>query len=188
MANKDNIILSLVNFERNMEMLKAVPHAGFLDLAVIYRVVIAFNDGGMGTVLVNNGMMEDMGLTKEGLHKTAYENSLKLYPAAIKKLTDRLYMASNEPRLFGAAAILFPEVLESLQERIKGSFYIMPSSIHEVMAASAKEDPEYLLDVLKEANGLYVGKNESLSDNIYLYDAAQGELGIYKNKGKQMLT
>lgn len=82
MANKDNIILSLVSFERNMEMLKAVPHAGFLDLAVIYRVVIAFNDGGMGTVLVNNGMMEDMGLTKEGLHKTAYENSLAVYSNA----------------------------------------------------------------------------------------------------------
>ena len=63
------ILLCLVNKEKNAEMLKDVPHREFLDLAIVYRVVmdIPENFDGESTVLLDNKIVSDAGVTEQEL-------------------------------------------------------------------------------------------------------------------------
>ena len=44
------------------------------------------------------------------------------------------YVVTNAMGINGAAVILYQNVLEKIADRLKGDYYILPSSIHEVLA------------------------------------------------------
>lgn len=62
--------------------------------------------------------------------------------------------------------------------KLGGSYYVIPSSIHEVLAIPAAPDVEVdsLNRLVMEANLLHVPENEQLSDGVYLYDGSTGKL------------
>ena len=83
----------------------------------------------------------------------------------------QLYIVTNKAKLFGAASLLLPQVMEKIGEFL-GSFYVLPSSIHEVLvipASSAMETSE-LIGMVRQINETELLPEEVLSDNIYLYD------------------
>ena len=56
-----------------------------------------------------------------------------------------------------------------------GSFYILPSSINELIftpcdSDEAESDPEKLADIVKDVNATTVPTDEILSDHVYFYD------------------
>lgn len=131
LIRKDKIVLNLINRRKNETMLMDIPHETYLDLAVVYRIIISSDDEGLYTVLINNALMEKMGWTKEEIQEAAHENTRRLYPLETVDMSGRLYMITNVDSVYGAAMILYEETKEMLKERIKDSFYIIPSSIHE---------------------------------------------------------
>lgn len=83
----------------------------------------------------------------------------------------QLYIVTNKSKIFGAASLLLPHVMEKIGEFL-GSFYVLPSSIHEVLvipASSAMETSE-LIGMVRQINETELLPEEVLSDNIYLYD------------------
>lgn len=82
-----------------------------------------------------------------------------------------LYIVTNQAKLFGAASLLLPHVMEKMGEFL-GSFYILPSSIHEsiVVPASCDMEASELIDMVRQVNETNVDPEEILSDNIYYYD------------------
>jgi hypothetical protein len=84
----------------------------------------------------------------------------------------KMQVLSNIKRTQGAACILYPEVLKTLADRCECSFYIMPSSIHEVilMAVTGKEDTDELKSMIHDINVTQVEPEEVLSDSLYYYD------------------
>lgn len=183
MIKKDGIILNLINRKKNEKLLTEVPYETYLDLAVVYRIIASSDNEGYYTILINNALMEEMRWTKKEVQDAAYKNTVKLHPLEVSKLSDRLYCMTNTSQIYGASMILYQETIKMLKEKIGGSFYMIPSSVHEMMIASVeKEDPEYLLEILNECNGLYVGKQEWLSDNLYIYDIEEDKASVYKKQ------
>ena len=57
--------------------------------------------------------------------------------------------------------------------------YILPSSIHEVLAVSAEDrDLEDLEEMVRSVNQTDVSPEEVLSDNVYKYDAESRTLSL----------
>lgn len=79
----------------------------------------------------------------------------------------QLYVLTNDIGLNGATAILYPSVQEQLKNRFGEDFYILPSSIHEVMIAVNCDDESFLLDMVKDANQSAVRMEDYLADSIY---------------------
>lgn len=197
---KDNVIMVLVNQEQNREMLQNVPHRPFHDLAVIYRWVITQNEEGMGSVVISNELSERAGLSEEELFQHAVENTKEMLPVKICPITEILMgIGSEEEELFemldltseeleanlsnmiwvitntkninGATSMLYEENLHKLAEKVGSDLYILPSSIHEVMAVSVKlAPPEELLQMVNEVNMCAVKLEDRLSNNVYHYD------------------
>lgn len=44
-----------------------------------------------------------------------------------------LFVASNQAMLHGAAAIAYPGFMDKASEEVCGDFFVLPSSIHEVL-------------------------------------------------------
>jgi len=77
---------------------------------------------------------------------------------------------SNTQEYYGASCILYPGVLEKIRNELKQDFYIIPSSVNEVIIVpSSHTDSMHLRDMLEDVNRTIVPPDEILSDNIYRY-------------------
>lgn len=83
-----------------------------------------------------------------------------------------MYVATNSKKLNGACVMLYDGLLRSFARKVGKSFYIIPSSIHEVILIpdTLDMDIRYMKAMVKEVNGTEVAPEEILSDNVYRYD------------------
>ena len=82
-----------------------------------------------------------------------------------------MYVITNESKLFGAASMLYEEPIHELAEQVGGDLYILPSSVHEVIAVPADfGSPEELAEMVYEINMEQVDINDRLSNQVYHYD------------------
>ena len=84
-----------------------------------------------------------------------------------------MFVATNIKKVNGAGVILYDGLLRTFAEKIGGDFYILPSSVHEVIfvPANGDMDARYLIQMVKEVNATEVAPDEVLSDNVYKYHA-----------------
>lgn len=100
----------------------------------------------------------------------------------VKPVTEKIsmYVLSNKEKLFGAAAILYPNLLKNFAIACGSDFYILPSSVHEVILVPEYEgsDMEELSDMVREINELEVAREEILSDHAYYYDREENKIFV----------
>ena len=73
----------------------------------------------------------------------------------------------------GAGVMAYPEFFNEASEIVGGSFFILPSSIHEVLLLPDTGDAtvEWLTDMVKTVNTDVLDPEDKLSDTVYHYDA-----------------
>lgn len=87
-----------------------------------------------------------------------------------------MYVATNQNKTFGAGILLYDGFLDAVAGKL-GSFYILPSSVHElIIIPDTFGDPSELKKMVGEINAAEVPEEEVLSDNIFHYGANTHEL------------
>ena len=83
----------------------------------------------------------------------------------------KLIVITNKSRFFGAAAMLDKELLRSVADRFGSDLYILPSSVHEVIAAPVSETASAgeLEQIVREINQTQVAPTEILSNHVYMF-------------------
>lgn len=188
---KDHLTVQLVGKERNEEMLRQIPHHDLEDMSVIYRLQIRSDGYGEASITVTNAMLEQYGVTAEQLHRDALESAAVRHPYEIRTMSEifsefsdgmiipeeelPLYVATNESRLNGAGVLSYPGFLEVAADRLKGSFYILPSSVHEVILLPEKSafSVQELQAMVQDINAAEVSPEEQLSNHVYHYDSKE---------------
>lgn len=175
---KDRVVMELINTERNQQLLETIPHLKVINMSVIYRIMMQSSEGGFDSILVNESIMEDMGLDRRELHRLALDNTKKLMQPMILDLSAKAFMVSNQYQMFGSAAILFEDVMVEVSERLgEKRFYVVPCSIHEFIAVPKEgTDLESLIDMLAEGNQMFTREKDVLSNAIYEYDTETKEI------------
>lgn len=89
-----------------------------------------------------------------------------------------MYVLGNRRKLFGAAAFLYDGVLQGIAERLGCDFYLLPSSIHEMILVpdDGGQDPEELWKMVCEINATQVEPEEVLTDSIYHFSQKNGKM------------
>ena len=207
---KDRIIFKLIHAERNKELLKDIPHIRYLDFAVVFQCLISDEMFGNATIMIHNAHLKIWEITEKELYEKAIKNTPVLQRYDIKTMKDVLcemmlleemegkeilnkneyiedlqdatpmYVLSNRTRVQGASCILYPNILKDFASAVKSDFYILPSSVHEVilLPAQGDEDKEGLKRMVCEVNETQVEREEVLSDSVYYYSQEKGELSI----------
>ena len=187
---KDKIILQVINKDINKELLKDAVSRDCLDLAIIYRIILE-DEEVEGSAIVNEQLLLQWDKTEDDIYKVAYENTKKLRPFKVKSIMaalgfegeekdDNLFVATNNGKEYGATAMLYPEVLKEGLEVLGDSFYIIPSSIHEVLLLKVDErnTPKELAELIKATNDNVLDKDDILSYKLYFYDKESKEVSI----------
>ena len=83
-----------------------------------------------------------------------------------------MYVLSNQRRVEGAACMLYPNLVRDFAEAVGSSFYIIPSSVHELLLLPTAhlEESSEIKNMIREINDTQVSTEEILSYSLYLYD------------------
>lgn len=140
----------------------------FLDLYKLFYIDAPIEGG---TITLTTQHLEHIGVTVDELEAWAEDR----YEAS--EMIPQMLILSNETKFNGATAITNKAVLDLACERLGAeTIYILPSSIHEVLAV-AMGDPDELRNMVCEVNDTQVVPQERLSYNVYKYTLG-GELEI----------
>ena len=172
---KEHIVYKLIRRDANEELLKQIPYEPFLDLAVVYYIQIDNTRFGSAAIQIRNEHLRYWRVEKEEIRRLAEKNTPRIYPAQIQKIVRFMYVATNEQCSLGAAVMRYPDFREKVRGMIRGDFYILPSSIHEVILVpeSFGLEPERMQEMVKEINQTGVAPEEVLSDSVYYFDGEE---------------
>lgn len=191
-AVKGRIAYRLVNLENNRELLADIPFIPYLDLAICFYYAFGDTQIGEGAILIQRSHMEMWNTDVKELFELAQENTSKLYPVEIMRMRTLLesilgakeleiiediepatmYVLTNKKRIQGAAAILYKDVLEDIAQKLGIGFYIIPSSIHEVILIPYNKGMgvDAIKNMIYDVNRTQLEPEEVLSDSLYAYD------------------
>lgn len=178
---KDKLFIKVRN-SKDKTINAGAVHTDFEDLSLLYYVHI--NDE--ASLLVTEGVLNHWGIRQEQLHEDAIKSSRELDPEGIFDLGDLLgnpsailmIVVTTQSGQNGAAALFYPGVVERLAKMLNGSFIILPSSVHEVIAIPDDEDLDNLERIVREINGSQVAEEDRLSDHVYRYNCNDGKVRL----------
>lgn len=196
---KSKLACKLINYEQNKKLLEDTPHVRYLDLAIVFYLLVEFSEYGKSSMLVKETHRKTWEVTLEQLYSDSMTNVEVLLPSTFQTMQsviqelleneedesdyeerkdESMYVLTNTEKFFGAICFLYKEKLKEIGGILKRDFYILPSSIHEVIIVSVDKvgDREELDFMINEINKTQVVDEEVLSDHAYFYDYKEGIL------------
>ena len=200
---RSRIIYRLINTRKNEKMLEGMPGIPFLDLTIVFLYYVGEKDDGIMNMPITNSLMELWGCTPMELLEDAHKNTWKLMQIRLETIVDRLcellpeeledarealeinvpssvipYIMTNNCGVNGAASLLYPGSLCLAALELGESYYILPSSIHELILVPESEvyTVDHLQEMVREVSDQCLDDRDFLSDHIYFYDQHQKTL------------
>lgn len=163
-ACEDKITFRLVSYEKNKEMFQTIPYIRFLDMAVVFYIIVRNEDDGIGSVKISQRWLDEWNMTAPEVFSLARENTRRLFPERICSMHSMLkqllqekenewaaleetlyadmeskqvtdpYVITNSNGINGASVILYPDTLKTVGNVFGEDYYLLPSSIHEFLA------------------------------------------------------
>ncbi len=175
-----------------------VVYKEYLDMLVYYRLKVQVRDDQTGSAKVNTGILAMAGVTEEELDAAAFKNVAK--DIQIVRMSDLLadmlgdgfglfenelpmYVISNSERAHGAGLIACRDALNSIAAVIGGDAFVIPSSVHELIAVptAMMADGMELAETVAYVNETQVTPEERLTNSVYLL-SEEGEISIFEGE------
>ena len=204
---KEHLAVMLVNTQANKRMLQEMPHENIEDLSAICYVdfPVESNDG-KATMKVKNEHLKMWNVDAKEMFHQARANTQPVNTPILQSMDemllsifneeghatnlldenvdfglrshDMLYALTNVEKQYGASMITQPEVLNKLEQLFPEGFYVLPSSVHEVLIVpdNGEMKPKMLGEMVREVNKNEVERQEVLSDRVYSYDKEKHQI------------
>lgn len=204
---KEHLAIKLVNTQANRKMLQEMPHENIEDLSAICYVNFPVDSGeGKATLEVRNQHLSIWNIDAKELFQQARINTQPVNTPLLQSMDemmlsifneeghatnlldenidfglrshDMLYALTNVEKQYGASMIMQPEVLNKLEQLFPEGFYVLPSSVHEVLIVpdNGEMEPKMLGEMVREVNKNEVERQEVLSDRVYSYDKEKHQI------------
>ena len=196
---RHHLSIRLCDPDLNQELLENSVHSKVSDFEAIYQLKFAMPDERVGYSTITPAMLDTWGVSMETLQKDAATCTWAEYPIlsplgnTISYLTSGLplpnlletgepiqmsddmlpiFVLSNDHAMQGASLITLPDLLDQIGDIVQDDFYILPSSLHEVIIVP--QNTQMSLDELSEMvhsiNESQVAAEELLSNKVQHYD------------------
>jgi hypothetical protein len=194
---KDRIVMRVINYERNLELLAQVPHFRYLDLAVVFYCLLASDENQQASILIYNQHLSFWGIDADTLYECAIENTPKLLPHEMKDMNTILqtvlseeiiddtadipmYILTNRYHTNGACVILYDQLLKQLADSFDRDLVVLPSSIHEVLLVPVEVSVDLAQydKMVQEVNETQLADDEMLSNHAYFFSRTNGLLSL----------
>ena len=158
---KDKIIIKLLNKEMNKKYLEDKIYKEYLDLAIVFQIVVSEADKDMAISSIHKEIFKKWDVSVDEVYEQALENTQRMLPENIIPLDDVIlgiindigkkpsdfeieddfdnrvslfYVLSNNFRCNGAATMLYKDILKDFASKFDvEEVMIIPSSVEEVL-------------------------------------------------------
>ncbi len=194
-GDTDNLRVRLLNKGRNKEYLKGIP-CYELSSDFVYIVEIGRDEYG---AVITDALLNEYDMTKDELFGIAVNNTVERFPAVLHDLGESVmgdpedcvnlleqpsgrapagagpgFVLTNSRFFWGAGALFYPGIINRIHELLGGDFYVLPSSVHElILIAVDDQDPQQLVDLVRSANLSVVRDNEILANDLYICESGE---------------
>ena len=204
---KEHLAIKLVNTQANRKMLQEMPHENIEDLSAICYVDFPVDSGeGKAALEVRNQHLSIWNIDAKNIFQQARSNTQPVNTPILQSMDemmlsifneeghstnllnesvefglrshDMLYALTNMEKQYGASMITQPEVLNKLEQLFPEGFYVLPSSVHEVLIVpdNGEVEPRRLGEMVRAVNWAEVKREEVLSDRVYSYDKEKHQI------------
>ena len=197
---KDDLFIRLLNIEKNKMELKDCIYRTIGDIALVLYASMGELNGSSASIKIKRHMLDKWGQDANQVFEEALLNTYFISPPRIycweKLIFNPEYAGENFMNLMcdytikkdalgnclstttrtnGAVAIFLPGVAERIGQLMGGGFYMVFTSIHEVMIHNERNaDPEELKQVLEDTVRETTPPEDFLTYQIYHYDLESG--------------
>ena len=196
-----NLYTVVINKSRNEELLRTAPHriiAG--NLAEVARYRVSSEGTKEASFLITNQHCRYLHMMDDEIMDIAHRNTenqkyrlQNLFQATFSMLSDDelketfdeeysddgVMILTNMKGIDGANVITSQRIMKEVSEQLDSSFYILPSSRHELIIVPDRcmIEPKYMTEMVRDINKTLDAK-DFLSDNIYHYNAQKMMLSM----------
>ena len=194
---KSRLLVRLINYDRNADILRDVVHKTLGDIVFTVYAIVDENEFGIVSTKVLKSMVKKWDKNEDDIFDEAIANTYRMTPPRIYKWEEMIFnreytgdsfmescdedviskdamgnCLSTTIKTNGAVAVFLPGVAEHLAELLNSDFYIVFTSIHEVMIHSVKSgvDPKDLKLVLRDTLREVTPSSDYLTEKIYKYN------------------
>jgi len=195
---KNSIVYKLINTSLNTELLTEIPSISYFDLSIVFQVIVnenatilirnshlalwqvdtseLLNQAQINTPIQQKATIENMdSIFNDMLSKEPNSACINLLDSNVTSFDDdfmNMYVLSNQAKMNGAACILYPDALQTFSKKLNKNFYIIPSSIHEVILVpdTGTIVPSDLTSMIISVNEEQLSADEILSNHPYYYN------------------
>lgn len=177
MLKKNNVFMEFCSKADNYDRI-TVNWKGY---KVGFRFLIDKDGDGMKSAVITTGLAREMNLSEVELYELARENTPRLFPIKFGGMTEilfglpnpdeKMFVLTNDNGMKGAVAILYPDAMETIKAKIPGHFYMIPSSVHEVILLPDNGDmtEEEINGIINQVNSDVVDPSDQLGDEVLYF-------------------
>lgn len=174
-----NLGLVVIGEEKNREYLKDFVYRKIEDLALL--PIIFTNDAyGPGSIKISLDFLKMWNKSAEEVIDEALLIAPVVMPPTFRQLheiinldeepDDELFVISNCYYAGGAAVAFYPGFLECIGMALNKDLFILPCSVNElIVVTDSGQEPEGLLQIVKEVNRTQLETGDILTDAVYHY-------------------
>ena len=202
---KEDLFIRLLNIEKNQVELEECIYRTIGDIALVLYARMGELNGSSASIKIKRHMLEKWEQEPKQVFEEALLNTYFISPPRIncweKLIFDPDYAGENFMNLLcdyklkkdvlgnclstarrtnGAVAIFLPGVAKRLADLMDADFYMVFTSIHEVMIHNERSaDPEELKKVLADTVNETTPPEDFLTYQIYHYDLETGAFSVF---------
>lgn len=173
---KDFIYPKVSNLQSNVNRLSNIPYTQKEDLAITYHIWANGNEESMGSITINNDLMELYGVSMDTLHDQAMNNMDKISPLKFESIQETMVgmLASDFAKEEGISIDEAKDLIRgsipndgpdvyclSNEARANGAVYIMREDVQQMVAEKLGGDYYVLPSSIHET--LILPKSENMS-------------------------
>ena len=163
--------LMVIGAEENREYFETLVHEIIEGLALV-PIVFIDDDHSTGCIKIKKELLIVWGVTAQEVMEEAKLNSARVMPPTFRLMSDilkenstldlddlcvpeeaELFVVSNRYFVYGASVAFYPGFLDSIGKALGTDFYILPSSVNElILLRDLGQNPLELLQIMKTVN------------------------------------
>lgn len=196
---KDLLEVNAISEKYNRDVLAGTKYRVLGDIAIVYFINADNRD--LGEVMKAIPVLNAISIKQ--IENDALLNSMTRNPAVIKSMdseiesiigisipkdeaTSEMYIASVPSKKFGACVLAYPGFFEQAAATVGGSYYVIPSSVHELILVKDSGDLcddgiNELKNEIELINRTVHAREDILSDNLYHYDAESQKFEVVED-------
>ena len=145
----------------------------FADAKIVFNEVVKNNDQhmtGMSIIRDNEAVVPNIYI--DSFYQQYQEGRDNLLTTADRGNGDGMFCLTNGEKMNGASLVLQDDLMQQIGDIVGGNFYVLPSSVHEVLIVPDNGTMELrdLSAMVYEVNRTEVAPQDRLSDNVQYYD------------------